>query len=364
MAFRKLINYFDWVLLGLALSISVIGIFAIHSATHYLDSEFLGKQTIWILVSIIALLIIVFSFDYNSLINYSFYFYSGMILLLIVLLVFGKKNSGTKSWFKFGLFSFQPSELTKIAAILLLTYVLSRSRWDYVSLKDKLIGGGIVFLPMLIIALQPDLGTAMAYLPIYLGALFITGLNKRILILLIIGFIIVGGVSWHFLLKDYQKERVTVFLFPGKDPLGSGYHILQSKIAIGSGGFLGKGYKKGTQSQLRFLPARHTDFILSVIGEEFGYLGIFILLSLYFALFHRIFTSINEAKDRTGIYLIYFVGILLVFQFLVNSLMVIGFFPVTGIPMPFLSYGGSSLLTTYVGIGLIINVKMRKFVYG
>jgi rod shape determining protein RodA len=363
MPFNKLIMYFDWILFGLVVTISIIGVLAIYSATHYIGDEFWFKQTIWILVSIIALLTIAFSFDYNTLINFSFYFYFAMIAILALLLVIGNKISGSRSWLNFGFLSFQPSELTKIAMILFLIYILSHSRWDYVSWKDKIIGGGAVLLPVILIALQPDLGTAMTYLPIFLGALFITGINKKILVILIICFIIFSGISWKFFLKDYQKERITVFLFPAKDPLGSGYQIMQSRIAIGSGGFIGKGYKKGTQSQLRFLPARHTDFIFSVIGEEFGFLGIFILLSLYFALFYKIFTSVNDAKDRTGIYLIYFIGILIAFQFFVNGIMVTGFFPVAGIPMPLLSYGGSSLFTTYIGIGLVINVKMRKFIY-
>jgi len=363
MDLRRIINYFDWTLLGLTLAISIIGILAIHSSTHYINNEFYVKQVIWIIISLISVFLIV-SIDYNYLINYSPYFYFFMIMVLAIMLLLGNKIGGSKSWLNLGLFSIQPSELTKIAIILFLIYILSRSRWDYISWKDKLAGSLVVFFPLLLVALQPDLGTAMTYLPIYLGALFITGIDRKILAISLIILILLGTFGWFFLLKDYQKQRIVVFLFPGKDPLKSGYHVIQSKIAIGSGGFLGKGYKKGTQSQLRFLPARHTDFILSVIGEEFGYVGIFVLLSLYFMLFYKIFNSIKEAKDRTGIYLIYFIGVLLFFQFFVNGMMVIGFFPVAGIPMPLLSYGGSSLLTTYICIGLIINVKMRKFIYG
>ncbi len=363
MDFRRFINHFDWSLLGIALAISVIGVLAIHSSTHYIDNEFYVKQVIWIVVSLVSLFLIV-CIDYNYIINYSPYYYFSMIIILISLLFFGSKISKSRSWLDLGLFNIQPSELTKIAIILFLIYILSRSRWDYISWKDKLTGGLVILLPMFLVILQPDLGTAVTYFPIYLGALFITGIDKKIFIIILVILILFSTFGWYFLLKDYQKQRISIFLFPEKDPLNSGYHVIQSKIAIGSGGFLGKGYKKGTQSQLRFLPARHTDFILSVIGEEFGYLGIFILLNLYFALFYRIFNIIKQAKDRTGIYLVYLIGVLLFFQFFVNGMMVIGFFPVVGIPMPLLSYGGSSLLTTYICIGLIINVKMRKFIYG
>ncbi|MCP2520289.1 rod shape-determining protein RodA [SCandidatus Aminicenantes bacterium Aminicenantia_JdfR_composite] len=363
MDLKRIIDYFDWALLGVALMISVIGVLAIHSSTHYISNEFYVRQIIWIIIGLISLFLIV-SVDYNYLINYSPYFYFSMLFILILMLLFGNKIGGSRSWLNLKLFNIQPSEFTKIAIILFLIYILSHSRWDYISWRDKLMGSFVVLTPVILVALQPDLGTAMTYLPVYFGALFITGFDRKIIATILIVLIFFGAISWLFLLKDYQKQRIIVFLFPGKDPLKTGYHVIQSKIAIGSGGFLGKGYKKGTQSQLRFLPARHTDFILSVIGEEFGYVGIFILLSLYFLLFYKIFNSIKEAKDRTGIYLVYFVGILLFFQFFVNGMMVIGFFPIAGIPMPLLSYGGSSLLTTYIFIGLIINVKMRKFIYG
>lgn len=360
---RKLISYIDWTLIGVLILISIIGVFVIYSASHYIEGKFYLKQIIWIVFSLVALLIII-SVDYHRLVSNGIPIYFGMILVLIFLLIFGKSVSGAKSWINLGFFNIQPSEFTKIAVILVLANILSRVRWDYISWKEKLLGGGIVCLPIVLIILQPDLGTAMTYLPIYLAALFITGLNKKILIILLLILFMLSLAGWNFILKDYQRERIVTFLFPEKDPLGSGYHIIQSKIAIGSGGFLGKGYKKGTQSQLKFLPARHTDFILSVLGEEFGYLGIIVIFSLYFVLFYRLFHSIDEAKDRTGIYLIFLVSILLIFQFLINVAMVIGFFPVAGIPLPLMSYGGSALITTYLGIGLVINVKMRKFVYG
>jgi rod shape determining protein RodA len=169
-------------------------------------------------------------------------------------------------------------------------------------------------------------------------------------------------LGWAFFLKDYQRLRVKTFLFPKEDPLGVGYHITQSKIAIGSGGLLGKGYLRGTQSQLRFLPARHTDFIFSVIGEEFGFIGIIVVLLIYYLFLARIFKSVGKSRDRAGVYIIFMVAVMLSSQFLINILMTIGLFPIAGIPLPFISYGGSSLLTNFLAVGLILNIKMRRFV--
>jgi rod shape determining protein RodA len=194
-----------------------------------------------------------------------------------------------------------------------------------------------------------------------MAALILTGLNKRAVILLLIAVLLIGVFGWTVFLKEYQKERIRTLLFPGKDTLGSGYHILQSKIAIGSGGFLGKGYKRGSQSQLRFLPARHTDFIFSVIGEEFGFMGVALTLFFYFLFLTRLFFSISKSRDRTGVYIIFMIAVMMSFQFIINVLMTVGLFPVVGIPLPLLSYGGSSLLTNYLAVSLVLNVKMRRF---
>jgi rod shape determining protein RodA len=178
---------------------------------------------------------------------------------------------------------------------------------------------------------------------------------------LLLAALVLGVGGWNFGLKDYQKKRLTTLLNPLHDPRGSGYQIIQSKIAIGSGGLSGKGFMKGTQSQLRFLPARHTDFIFSVIGEEAGFLGVFVVIGLYFFMLARMFQAVSKARDRAGVYIVFTASLLIAFQFLVNILMIIGLFPVVGITLPFLSYGGSSLLTSYVACGLILNVRMRRF---
>jgi rod shape determining protein RodA len=173
--------------------------------------------------------------------------------------------------------------------------------------------------------------------------------------------VLAGIAGWNFYLKDYQKERLMTVVFPGRDPQGSGYHILQSRIALGSGGFLGKGFTLGTQSQLKFLPARHTDFVFSVIGEEFGFVGVFAVLFLYGVFLSRLFQAVRKSRDRAGVYIVFMVSLMISFQLLVNVAMVIGLFPIVGIPLPLLSYGGSSLLANFLGVGLVLNVKMRRF---
>jgi rod shape determining protein RodA len=340
---------------------SLIGVAVIYSSSHYIPGNFYLRQLFWIAVGLLALLLLLI-LDYNVLITYSLYLYTFCIVLLLGVLVFGRIISGAKSWFRLPFFQIQPSEITKIAVILLLALIFSRYKKAQLASNEGILSSVVVFVPMILISLQPDLGTAMSYVPIFLAALFLAGLNRKIVIAFVILALILGIAGWSFALKDYQKQRVITLLNPEQDPLGSGYHILQSKIAIGSGGFLGKGYKKGSQSQLRFLPARHTDFVFSVIGEEFGFIGVALISFFYFLFLARIFLSVEKARDRTGVYLIYMVAMLIACQFFINVLMTIGLFPVAGIPLPLLSYGGSSLLTNYFAVSLVINVKMRRFV--
>ena len=263
----------------------------------------------------------------------------------------------------FSFFQVQPSELTKIVLIILLASLFSKFRQAAISWKKGFVSGVATAVPVFLVALQPDLGTALSYVPIFLAALILAGINRKTFIYILIVALVIGIIGWNFGLKDYQKTRLKTLISPSKDPLGSGYHILQSKIAIGSGGFLGKGYRKGTQSQLRFLPARHTDFIFSVIGEEFGFLGIVLALMGFFIFLYRLFQSVGFSRDRAGVYIVFLVAMMISFQFLINVMMVIGLFPITGTPLPLLSYGGSSLLTNYLGVSLVLNVKMRRFVF-
>lgn len=359
---RSLLKHIDWILISLLLLNSFIGLAFIYSSSHYLPGKYYLRQMIWITVSLLALFLLL-SVDYKTLLSFSPYLYILAMVALLGVLFFGKFVAGAKSWFRFSYFQFQPSELTKIVLIILMASLFSKFRQDYVSWKKGLLSGAVTAVPVFLVALQPDLGTALSYVPIFLGALILAGINKKMFVYILIVTMIIGVIGWNFGLKDYQKKRLTTLISPSKDPLGSGYHILQSKIAIGSGGFLGKGFRKGTQSQLRFLPARHTDFIFSVVGEEFGFLGVVLALLCYFAFLYRMYQSVGQSQDRAGIYIVFLVAIMITIQFFINVMMVIGLFPITGTPLPLLSYGGSSLLTNYLGVSLVLNVKMRRFVF-
>lgn len=358
---RVKLQHIDWVLIGLLLLNTIIGIAFIYSSSHYLPGNYHVRQILWALAGILILFILL-SVDYNILISYSSYFYTTCILFLLGILIFGKLIAGTKSWIKMPFFRIQPSEITKIAVILILVRVFSEFKKSKLTSDIGLLAGGLIFLPLLLVTAQPDLGTALSYIPILLAVIILAGINRKVVIILLIITLLLGICGWNFFLKDYQKQRITTMVFPQQDPHGSGYQLLQSKIAVGSGGFLGKGFKKGTQSQLRFLPARHTDFLFSVIGEEIGFLGIILTLLAYFLFLSRIFQCIYKSRDRAGVYLVFLVFLMLASQFLINVLMTIGLFPVAGIPLPLLSYGGSSLITNFIAVSLVLNVKMRQFV--
>jgi rod shape determining protein RodA len=361
MVTRTQFSYLDWGLIILLIVNSLIGVAAIYSSSSHLVGDYPVKQIMWLLVGLGAIFILI-TFDYNILITYSPYLYIGCLILLISTLVFGHLISGAKSWIKLPFFQIQTSEITKIALILFLSKIFSEYKERMVNLTTGLTSVVVILVPFIIVAVQPDLGTAASYLFILAGAILLAGLNKKIIVIILIVAVIFGYLGWTFFLKDYQRVRVKTFFFPKEDPLGVGYHIIQSKIAIGSGGLSGKGYLRGTQSQLRFLPARHTDFIFSVIGEEFGFIGVVVVLGFYFSFLARIFKSVGKSRDRAGVYVIFMVAVMLSSQFLINVLMTIGLFPIAGIPLPFISYGGSSLLTNFLAVGLVLNIKMRRFV--
>lgn len=358
---RNLIRNIDWTLIGLLLLNSIIGVIYIYSCTHYSAGNYYLKQFFWIIISSAALFLFL-ALDYKFLVNYSLYFYIAFIGILAGIFLFGRLISGARRWFQVPFFNIQPSEVTKVVLVLLLAHVFSEFRKGHLSLGKGIVSCAIVTFPGLLVALQPDLGTALSYIPILLAALFLAGMNRKIVIFLLILTLSLGVVIWNYGLKDYQRKRITTLIFPSQDPLGAGYHVNQSKIAIGSGGLLGKGYKKGSQSQLRFLPARHTDFIFSVIGEESGFLGVVVALGAYFLFLWRLFQSLDQSRDRAGVYIVFMVTVMIAFQFFINVMMVIGLFPISGIPLPLLSYGGSSLLANYLGVSLVLNVKMRRFV--
>jgi rod shape determining protein RodA len=256
----------------------------------------------------------------------------------------------------------QPSEFVKIAVVLALARFLCEIRTEFLTAGDILKGSCIVGLPVFLVLLQPDLGSALTFIPVALVGLFLGGLRPKWIVLFAILSVLVLGLGWYNL-KVYQKERIYTFLEPERDPLGAGYHSIQSKIAVGSGGLRGKGIGEGSQTKLGFLPERHTDFIFSVVGEELGFVGAVTILSFYFFIITRSINIALTARDKLGIYIALGAVSVILFHILVNIGMVVGYMPITGIPLPLLSYGGSSILSTFVFLGLIINVRMRRYVY-
>lgn len=357
---RRLVQEIDWVLLGLVLLQSLIGVFFIYSSSRLLAGDFYVRQLIWIGVSLVVL-VFVLAIDYKFFVSLAPYFYVLIVAVLAATLVFARLVAGTKSWITLGLMQLQPSELAKIVMILVFARTFAEYKSPMLTASRTFWALAVAGAPMLLIVLQPDLGTAMTFAAVVGGAFLLAGLKRKAIVIFVVVALLGGVGGWNLALKDYQKRRITTLINPQGDPRGSGYQVIQSKIAIGSGGFSGTGFMKGTQSQLRFLPARHTDFIFSVIGEEAGFLGVFIVVALYLAFLARMFLSVAKARDRAGVYIVFTASLLIAFQFLVNVMMIIGLFPVVGITLPFLSYGGSSLLTSFVACGLVLNVKMRRF---
>lgn len=359
---QGLLKEIDGYLLAAVIFLSVIGLLFIYSSSYYLPGNYFTRQLIWLLVSLMGLVIIILV-DYRRLLLFSLPLFILSNFLLLITLFFSRRIAGTRGWLSFFSFRFQPAEIAKVSLILILAYYFSEYRQEKLTLPVTVGSCGLTAIPLVLVMLQPDLGTAACYLPILLAALFLAGLSRRAIAWMIILALLFGALSWHFYLKDYQKKRLITVIAPSQDKRGAGYHVLQSKIAVGSGGFMGKGFKKGTQSQLRFLPARHTDFILAVIAEEMGFLGSLIVIALFAWLIWRLLISVPLAIDRSGKYIIFMVAILIATEAITNISMIIGFFPVVGLPLPFVSYGGSSLLAHYLAIGLAINVKMRRFIY-
>jgi len=350
----------DLIVLGCALTLATLGVLFVASTTG--GGRLAGlatRQALWVIVGLAAMAASIL-FDYRTLLKFSFAIYCASLLPLVYLLFFGQTIANVKSWIRFGGFQFQPAEFAKVATALLVAYLFENE--DEVRLRLPTLAklAAIVGTPFLLVFLQPDVGLASTFLPILAVGLFFGGLPARGWIALLIVFLLLTGAGW-LLLKDYQKERIGTFFNPEADVLGSGYQVRQSKIAVGSGGFLGKGFRSGTQSQLRFLPVQHTDFILAVIAEEWGFLGTILVLGLFAALILRSLALARVARDRGGVFLILALAGMMFFSVTVNAALMIGLLPTTGIPLPLVSYGGSSVATTFLAIGLILGVEYRRF---
>ncbi len=355
---------FDWTLLGLVLTLCSISVFEIYSATmHTKYSGFHTKQLYWVLGGIVAMFIMS-RIDYHRLLDVVWYLYGFFLLALVGVKLFGHRALGGKRWLKLGPISFQPSEWFKLVLIVLMALYFANLGGKSLTWKDVLKAIGLVGLPMLLVLMQPDLGTALTYTPILLAGLFLGGIQwRQAAILATVGLVAVVGVwSSGKVLKPYQKARLTSFLNPDNDPKGSGYQVRQSLIAVGSGGVWGKGAQQGTQTQGDFLPIPHADFIFAAFSEEHGFVGAFLVLLLYFVILMRLIQNAQTAADMSGSLLVMGVVAVLTFQIAVNVGMVIGFMPVTGIPLPLMSYGGSSVLFTFLALGVVMNVRMRRFV--
>jgi rod shape determining protein RodA len=350
-----------WGMLVAALLLSAIGLVTVNSASAELGIDYLPRQALWVGLGLLVF-IIAFSLDYQALTKFSVIFYVTGLILLTLVLILGQEYGGARSWLGFGAYRLQPSEFAKIATALFLARYLASRTGSHLRNHEVIVAGLIVLAPMILIALEPDLGGAAMFVPMLIGMVWLAGIQWRFVLVMAIIMLVAGGSMWFFIMQDYQKERVQTFLSPERDPLGAGYQLQQSKIAVGSGQFLGRGYQQGTQSQLRFLPARHTDFIFSVLAEEWGFLGVALVLALYAVYILNGAHVASRARDRAGILLV--VGLLSMFGFhvLYNTAMVVGLVPITGIPLPFLSYGGSFMLANFIATGLILGVDFRRHV--
>jgi rod shape determining protein RodA len=361
MEFRML-RQFDWLLFLSMLVLIGLGILIIYSATYQtVRADLYARQLQWFALAMVSFFVLL-QIDYHVLTDFSLLLYLFALALLVAVLFFGRRISGAKSWFALGYFNFQPSEIAKIASILLLgRYLADESRQNLV-FKDFLMAGLIMGIPMFLIILQPDMGTTITFLPPLILMMFLAGMRYRLILLALISGISALPLFWLFL-KPYQKNRLLTFVDPTIDPLGSGYQILQSKIAVGSGRILGKGlFSKETQAYLNYIPEKQTDFIFSIHAEDFGLVGVLIALGLYFILLYRMLQAAMTARDRVGTFVIMGIMSIFFFHVVVNIGMVIGLMPITGLPLPLMSYGGSSLMSTIIGLAIIINIRMRRFV--
>ena len=365
---RRLIKNFDLVTFLIIIGMAVIGIMTIYSATRHpipgggMPTYYM-RQLYWLLVSILSLIAIV-SFDYMWLRRFAYLFYGAGIFLLVLVLFLGRTGMGAQRWLNLGIFSFQPSEVFRLLYLITISRYLSELQGEVTLASLVRTFFLLTFVPIAMLIEQPDLGTAVILLLVFFSVVTVKGLHRKALVLVVlIGLVSVpflGHIFWGGL-KDYQKNRLVAFLEPESDPSGIGYHINQSKIAIGSGGFSGKGYLKGTQGPFRFLPEKHTDFVFSVFAEEWGFAGSFVLLFLYLSLILRGLDTARKAKDEFGSLLALGISFMFTIYFFVNVGMTLGIMPVVGVPLPFMSYGGTSLLANFIAAGILINIRTRRF---
>jgi rod shape determining protein RodA len=361
---RRIFQNFDWTLLALVLGICTVGIINIYSAGYSIgDRPFplYLKQIQWVFLGM-AFMMLIYFIDYRVINEAAYIIYGISIALLVVVFLYGYTTRGSQRWISILGFSFQPAELMKLTVIM----ALARYFDDYKSnepynLKELLIPFLIVILPFLLILKQPDLGTALIIVAVSASIIVFIGVNWKSLAIVGAGALILMPIGWRFL-KAYQKERLMTFLNPDNDPLGTGYHIIQSMIAVGSGGIIGKGFLSGSQTQLKFLPEQQTDFVFSVFAEEWGFIGAFVLIIMFMCLIFWGLKIALHSRDLLGTLLSFGITALISWEVFINIGMVLGIVPVVGIPLPFLSYGGSAMIVLMAMIGLLMNVSVRRFI--
>ena len=369
---RRQLSNLPWGMVGLIFVIALIGIATVYSATYTQKgpSSLYFKQLVWVTLGLIVMCCAIIV-DYHTVARYAYVLYAASLLLLILVMVIGKSGMGAQRWLAIGPFAFQPSELAKLSVTLALArYFAEDPKRGGYGLKDLAIPGIMVLVPLVLVLKQPDLGTALMLLLTSSLIVMIAGLRVRsVLIVLVIVAAVASAVFlvspvrhkiWSSL-KPYQQNRIRSFIDPGSDPLGSGYHAIQSKIAVGSGQLTGKGYRKGTQSQMEFLPERHTDFIFAVIAEELGLIGAGLMVFLYLVLLLIGVETAKNAKDRLGALMAAGIVSMISLYVFINIGMAVGIMPVVGVPLPLVSYGGTSIITTFLALGLLLNIQTRRF---
>jgi rod shape determining protein RodA len=356
---RRLYYHIDWALVAAILALCAVGVAMVYSTTSAGSSPLVVTQVYAIAIGLAAM-VFMLVVDYRTFTDKSHLIYIGLLGVLVYVLVLGDVRMGAQRWISFGAFNLQPSEFAKIGVALVLAKFFGENRGRPGPI-DLAIGGALTALPLVLIARQPDLGTAVTLLPVFLAVAYLAGMPMRILGVLCLCFVLAAPFVWTFALKDYQRTRISTFLDPSQDARGAGYQQIQARITVGSGGLTGKGFAQGTQGQLRFLPVAHNDFIFSVLAEEQGFAGVLVALGLYLFVILRSLEAARLAKDRLGSYLVLGVLASFTFQVVYNITMSAGLAPVKGLTLPLMSYGGSSMIATLAGFGLVLNVRMRRF---
>jgi rod shape determining protein RodA len=357
---RRLSHHLDWLLLSAIVVLCAISVAMIYSITGTTSANNYLTQLYAVIIGLLAMMVCLMV-DYRTLTDKSHLIFLVMVGLLVYVLFFGSTSKGAQRWVAWGPMRFQPSEFAKVGVALVLAKFFGENRRSVPINSDLMIAGVLTLVPFALIAKQPDLGTAVSLVPIFLGIAFVAGMRARILGIALMIAIIAAPIAWRWGLKDYQKSRISTFLDPEQDSRGSGYQQIQARVTVGSGGLWGKGFTKGTQGQFRFLPEAQTDFVFSVLAEEQGFAGVLAALGLYLFVIVRSMEAARLARDRLGAYLV--IGVLsgFTFQVIYNVTMSTGLAPVKGLPLPLMSQGGSSMIATLAAFGLILNVRMRRF---